>query len=248
VRPAVRTREVLVVLNTPAVFRTAQEPLGGKSDGERVRLITKAAIKLGARLMVDCTDADLARLTPAGWESIRAAKRAGLWRMVVFDGAHHLPALAADPEILLLPLLTAGGQRLIIHGYVRDAVPLPALRRLLVRIGADPALLAIPRLSLPLKENLPLRWVTLQALRRVAASGGTAGRGQGTEGPPGVTARRHPGQGLPAPPRRLPPRGGREAGLPLSVWDILLRFPFALVGGPLPDYGLPPGGDAAGFR
>lgn len=224
-RLALQNKEVLVVLNTPAVFRTARAPLGGKSDGERVRLITEAAIRLGARLIVDCTDADLARLTPAGWQSVRAAKQAGLWRMVVFDGAHHLPALAAAPELLLLPLLNAGGQRLIIHGYVRDALPLPVLQRTLRRSGSHPVLVTLPRLSLPLKENLPLGLVVRQALRQVAADGGAgAGTAEAT-GPLDVS-----------PPRRAP-RYGDEAGLPLSVWDILLRFPLALAGWPLPDFG-----------
>jgi hypothetical protein len=166
--------EVLVVLNTPAVFRT-RTPLAGESgrragqdDGERVWAVTRAAVRLGARLLVDCTDADLARLTPLGWRSVLLAKRAGLWRMALFDGAHHLPALAADPELLLLPVLHAGRQPLIVHGYVRDALPLTALRRVLRATGREPVLLTIPRLSLPLKGNLPLRLVVLQVLRRLA--------------------------------------------------------------------------------
>lgn len=266
-------REVLVILNPPGV-----------GDGQRVLAVTEAAARLGARLMVDCTDADLARLTPSGWRSVLLAKRAGIWRMVVFDGAHHLPALAADPELLLLPVLTAGRQPLVVHGYVRDALPLAALRRVLRATGREPVLLTIPRLSLPLKEHLPLRLVALQVLRRLAEADPPSppeepvrrsGRGRSLAGvvvkagaawlPGGIVlaagrageaeqaVRRVPGGaavrrawvavsygnfGLfrPVPPllHAEPRPDVTEVGWPVSVWDLLLRYPGALVGQPLP--------------
>lgn len=207
-------REVLVILNPPAARA---------GSGERVLAITRAAVVLGARLMVDCTDADLARLTPEGRQSVLLAKRAGLWRMVVFDGAHHLPALASDPEILLLPVLTAGREPLVIHAFVRDALPLALLRRTLAAAGLEPLLLTLPRISLPLKEDLPLRLVALQALRRVAAEERRAGVSSGAG-----TGRRARAAGWTV---QLP-QGVH--GWPVSVWDLLLRYPTALAGRPLP--------------
>lgn len=219
-------QEVLVILNPPGVFRTRGRWSGGGagvSDGERVWAITEAAIKLKARLMVDCTNADLARLTPAGWRSVLRAKQAGLWRLVVFDGAHHLPALAADPELLLLPILRSGREALIIHGYVRDALPLASLQRVLANTGLEPAILTIPRFSLPLKENLPLRLVALQVLRRVAERGAPLS-------PAGKP--RQPGTRF---SRRIALTGAvGELKRPVCVWDVLLRYPAALAGQPLP--------------
>lgn len=283
-------RELLVVLNTPAVFRSGP-------DGPRVLDVTRAAVALGARLMVDCTDADLARLTAPGWESLLLAKRAGLWRLVVFDGAHHLPGLAADPELLLLPLLSAGGVSLIVHGYVRDALSLAGLRQVMRSAGRSPVLLTLPRVSLPLKETLPLEFVVRRALRLVDEGGeevpGGPDRGRQTDSPgeaalrgvvrgeaaarlpngvvlaarregdllsvarlvPGArgpvtaawvgvshgtfTLRRPPAPPLPR--RRAGAAGGDpgktglvQLGWPVSVWDLLLRYPTALVGAPLP--------------
>ncbi|MDI6871168.1 MAG: hypothetical protein QME79_07400 [Bacillota bacterium] len=298
--------EVLVILNTPAVFRPGGRLRGAsgsgggsggeEGDGERVLAVTRAAAKLGARLMVDCTDADLGRLTPAGWRSVLLAKRAGIWRMVIFDGAHHLPALAADPEILLLPVLRVGGEPLVIHGYVRDALPLAALRRVLAAAGLEPVMFTIPRLSLPLKEHLPLRLVVLEALGRMTGAPAPSPAGQpcrpgdrlplarivvqgGAARLPGgllLAARRAGGTGetwetgraAAASPKDGPARqawvgvsygtftlaapspsaraGGGTAdhprhppavvklGWPVSVWDLLLRYPGALAGRPLP--------------
>ncbi|MGE5623660.1 MAG: hypothetical protein ACM3UP_01390, partial [Methanocella sp.] len=302
-------REVLVILNTPGVFRRGSDggPRSGGgavSDGQRVLAITRAAVRLGARLMVDCTDADLARLTPVGWESLLLAKRAHLWRLVVFDGAHHLPGLAADPEILLLPLLRTGGMDLIVHGYVRDALPLAGLRQVMQSAERSPLLLTLPRVSLPLKETLPLEFVALRILRLVAGGSGVAppriSTGRREDSPPpgaslsgvvlGEAAARLPNgvvlaarrEGAPIRSERLlpgaresatrtwvgvshgnfallhppvpPPPGERSGGAagarpearlvqlgwPVSVWDLLLRYPAALAGAPLP-WSPPPG-------
>lgn len=155
---------LVVIVNIPGVFRPAGD------DGARVLAITEAAVRLKARLMVDCTDADLARLTPPGRQSVTLARRAGIWRLVVFDGAHHVPPLATRPELLLVPILRAGGWPLVVHGYVRDALPLPQLLTVLRALGSDPAVFTLPRLSLPLKEAWPLRLVAERVLYRVATA------------------------------------------------------------------------------
>lgn len=242
-RPALgrRGREFLVILNIPEVFRTSGgqaargAPPGweGLPPGGRVLAVTQAAIRLGADLMVDCTAADLARLTPDGWRSVQLAKEEGIWRMVVFDGAHHLPSLAADPELLLVPVLAAGGTPLIAHGYVRDALPLAALRSVLGALGLEPLLVTVPRLSLPLKQALPLGLVVRQALRRLES-----GAGRRVQSGPGSAAAR-PGRRVAV--EKVAPGHPRssgtevlELGWPVSVWDLLLRYPATLAGWPFP--------------
>jgi hypothetical protein len=155
----------LIVVNPPEIF----EGVPNRARGRLIADITTAAIRLGATLMVDCTNADLARLEADGLRSIESA-RGRLWRMVVFDGAHHLPGLALRPEILLAPVTVVGQVSYINHGYVRDAVPWSDLVRTLDGVGTRPVVFALPRLSTPVKSKSPLGVLGREALRIIVRS------------------------------------------------------------------------------
>ena len=147
--------------------------LNGLSYQERIAYVRKAterAVELGADLVCDTSAADRARLSEKDHASTKLLKRAGIARAVVFDGGHHLPNLALDPELLLCPVI--GGtdrQELIAHGFCRDALPVEKLIEIRELIGHNSASNTFPRFAGYLKSPQTLGTLCLEAARLLAA-------------------------------------------------------------------------------
>ncbi len=154
--------------------------LNGLSYQERIAYVRKAterAVELGADLVCDTSAADRARLSEKDHASTKLLKRAGIARAVVFDGGHHLPNLALDPELLLCPVI--GGtdrQELIAHGFCRDALPVEKLMEIRELIGLNSAIITFPRFAGYLKSPQTLGTLCLEAARLLAASQPNASR------------------------------------------------------------------------
>ncbi|MDA8234103.1 MAG: hypothetical protein M0Z31_04710 [Clostridia bacterium] len=133
---------VTIIANTPGDF-------AGLSAKGRQRLLlntTRAAIKLKARIMIDCSSADLARLSKEGQISLSLMKKHQIIRAVIFDGGHHLPSLALNPDLIIAPVFSLStGKTVITHGYVKDALPLSEVLNLSKKLGLTTTITTVPR-------------------------------------------------------------------------------------------------------
>ena len=152
---------VLAILcNTPAAYQRLM-------PGHGLWLLqasTEAAVALGIGAVADASAADRLRTTEQGRETVRLLKKAGIPRAVVFDGGHHLPALALEPEIAILPVLNLRGVAYACHIHLRDAVPVPALAELVKERGIHTRLCATPRLLTMAKTKKALAQLAAKAL------------------------------------------------------------------------------------
>ena len=158
--------EFLIVVFTPW-------DLNNLSYNARVAYVqkaTKIAVAMGADLICDASAADRARQTEKDHASTRLLKKVGIARAVIFDGGHHLPNLALEPELLLCPVI--GGpdkQTLVAHGFCRDALPLEELVRLKKLLRLNSTIITFPRFAGYLKAPRAmgtLLWQAVQLLEK----------------------------------------------------------------------------------
>jgi len=168
----------LIIVNTPYDYQ-------GKTMAQQLKLLaesTAAAEKLGAKLVIDSSTPDQLRATKQGYAGVLALKEAGIMRMVIFDGGHHLPTLALNPELAVMPVTKAqDGQTYINHPYLRDAISQAAVTEIVRDIKTDTILFEIPRLRAIVKPKSAMGEVARQALLQIGAQkdvvatlGGTA--------------------------------------------------------------------------
>lgn len=123
--------------------------LPGEERGKFLLATTQAAVRLGVRVVVEASAADGARLSPEGKKAADLLRVHGILRVVLFDGAHHLPGLRVPGDVLLLPVMRLPGERelVAVHGYIRDALPVSWLQRYVAAMPAThrPVLVLIPR-------------------------------------------------------------------------------------------------------
>ena len=159
--------EFLIVVFTPW-------ELNNLSYTERVAYVqkaTKMAVVMGADLVCDASAADRARQTEKDHASTRLLKEAGIARAVIFDGGHHLPNLALEPELLLCPVI--GGpdkQTLVAHGFCRDALPLEELIGLKKLLRLNSTIITFPRFAGYLKAPKAMGTLLWQAVRLLEKS------------------------------------------------------------------------------
>lgn len=151
--------------------RLRRFPGGGAVLARILARQTRCDINRGARVIVDTTRADLARaFLPARSQTLNLRAH-GAIRVVVWDGAHHLPSLTLRPDILILPLLKGSrGHQWVCHGRMQDAVPLEDLRALLRSIGWQGWVVGVSRLTTLAKADQSLDHLVAGVLRTVGAA------------------------------------------------------------------------------
>jgi len=132
----------LVLANTPGEYQW----ISPEYRRWLLEASTEAAIAWGVDAVVDASAADGLRTTGGGRETARRLRQAGILRAVILDGGHHLPALALQPDLAILPVLHVQGTDYACHVRLRDAVPWPALARLVRIAGLRTAFYTTPRL------------------------------------------------------------------------------------------------------
>lgn len=129
---------------------------------------TAGEIAQGSRVVVDTTRSDLGRLTEPALGQAAEMKESGIIRMVVWDGAHHLPSLQLRPDVIVLPVMAdRSARQWVCHGSLRDAVPLDLLLELLDRIGWKGWVVAVPRLSTLAKADRSLAFLAGRVLHLI---------------------------------------------------------------------------------
>lgn len=160
----------VVLANTPAEYQWYPLP----RQLWLMEASTEAAVALGVDAVVDASAADGLRSTTAGRETARRLREAGILRTVVFDGGHHLPGLALEPDLAILPVLRLRGTAYACHIHLRDAVPLPALARYAAAMGLRTRFFTVPRLFTMAKTKNAMAALLVKAL---AERGGKAASG-----------------------------------------------------------------------
>lgn len=149
-----------VLANTPSEYENRPQDY----QAWLLQASTEAAVAVGVGAVIDCSAADRLRCGRAGRETAEELRAAGILRAVVFDGGHHLPGLALEPEILLIPVLIKNGRAYACHASIRDAVPLPALLRAMRRAGLRTACFTAPRLLTMAKSKNAMALLLTKAM------------------------------------------------------------------------------------
>ncbi|MGE5558030.1 MAG: hypothetical protein ACM3WV_05385 [Bacillota bacterium] len=153
-----------------AVAYTPQCFIGKKRAESFLLRTSRKAAAIPAALVVDCSQADFLRRFGAGFTTIAVLRRAGVKRMVVFDGAHHLTGLALMPDLILLPVMDVGSERYICHGFVRDAVPLRYILHIIRRNRLPISCVISPRFATCAKTPGALRDIIIRMIRECPAA------------------------------------------------------------------------------
>lgn len=149
-----------VLANTPASYQWF--PPGYQRW--LLRASTEAAVALGIDAVVDASQADALRAEAGGRGTAAALRRAGICRAVIIDGAHHLPGLALEPELAILPVVEVRGTPYACHVHVRDAVSVPALAAWSAAAGLRTVFCTTPRLWTLAKTKRAMAEILARAL------------------------------------------------------------------------------------
>lgn len=159
--PAHQASLVYLIANPPGEFK-------GLARLECIKLLTaatKAAAKIGARIMIDASTADISRTDFRARQLYQLTRKLGIVRVVIFDGGHHLPSLALQPEIVIAPVLADSKNTLfVIHGQTLDPVRVSDLTKIIKKLHSLTLLTIMPRLSTPVKTKSPMGAIARQAI------------------------------------------------------------------------------------
>lgn len=99
-------------------------------------------------VIVECSAADTWHTSPEG-RSYLERLRSRAYRVVIFDGGHHLPTLGMAPDIIVVPELAGYA----VHSYMADGMKLAKLRELIAETGSSTMLVSVPRWALVKNEQ-----------------------------------------------------------------------------------------------
>lgn len=102
----------------------------------------------GVKLVVQCSGMDAWHTTPRGWRALEELRNSTL-RVVIFDGGHHLPTLALQPDLVIIPA-TMGYAA---HGYMKDALSVKCLAKILKQENLSFPVVTVPRWALVKTED-----------------------------------------------------------------------------------------------
>lgn len=110
--------------------------------------------------LIECSALDSWHTTPAGQISLTNL-RSTTYRVVVFDGGHHLATLGLEPDILLVPSLKG----IATHGYMRDGLEVKQLRAIVEELRIPTVIAVVPRWAL-VKRPACLELLTQRVLTK----------------------------------------------------------------------------------
>lgn len=94
------------------------------------------------------------------------------YRVVVFDGGHHLPTLGLKPDIILIPQISG----YLAHSYMKDGMRVEKLLKIAREAGSTAVIAVIPRWAL-IKQEDALKNITREILARSGYRQESAGDG-----------------------------------------------------------------------
>ena len=100
----------------------------------------QSALETAPLALIECSAVDTWHTTEAGQLSL-AEIRNQTYRVVVFDGGHHLPTLGLEPDVLLIPVF----KDTAVHSYMRDGMSVQVLQQLLAKIDSPSVAVTVSR-------------------------------------------------------------------------------------------------------
>lgn len=128
------------------------------------RQIMEDFLQSDSQVIVECSALD-------NWHSSREGSsyliplREKAYRVVIFDGGHHLPTLGLSPDIIIVPVYKGYAA----HGYMRDGMKVSVLLKLLRSSHSSSVLVAVSRWDLVKTED-SLEGIAKQTLHRLKFS------------------------------------------------------------------------------
>lgn len=125
------------------------------------RQVMEEFLQSDGQVLVECSAFDSWHSSDEG-SGYLPGLRAKAYRVVVFDGAHHLPTLGLAPDIIIVPEYKGYA----VHGYMRDGMKTSTLLELLRSSRSRAILVTVSRWRLVKTEN-SLTGITRQILRQM---------------------------------------------------------------------------------
>ena len=134
----------LRILNTDSSTNVEAVIPDGKTD--YASRLDKAMLTCQA--IVECSGMDAWHTTSAGQRYLNYMRNK-IYRVVIFDGGHHLPTLGTRPDIIIVPVFKGYA----VHSYMRDGMKVECLTALLKAIDSPSVVVTVPRLFLVKSPN-----------------------------------------------------------------------------------------------
>lgn len=120
----------------------------------------KKALKEGYTAVVECSLLDSFHTTPYG-QVLAKEMYSKAYRIVVFDGGHHLPTLGMAPDVIIIPEIRGYAA----HSYMQDAIKVETVVYLAKKACLNTMIVSVPRWAL-VKEKSNLENIAYKALHR----------------------------------------------------------------------------------
>ncbi|NLB88136.1 MAG: hypothetical protein GX790_02760 [Syntrophomonadaceae bacterium] len=111
-------------------------------------------------VIVECSDLDSWHTSTAGNEYLSKIREQA-YRVVIFDGGHHLPTLGLEPDIIILPVLNGYA----LHSYMLDGIKTDMIIEIVKNINAPIVVAQVSRWSL-VKNQKSMTTITLKAIEQ----------------------------------------------------------------------------------
>lgn len=98
--------------------------------------------------LIECSSLDSWHCTQIGNEYLQKVREKA-YRMVIFDGGHHLPTLGMEPDIIILPVLNDYA----IHSYMLDGIKVNIILDIVKEIKAPIIIVKVPRWAMVKQEK-----------------------------------------------------------------------------------------------
>ncbi len=116
----------------------------------------------GARVLVECSALDTWHTSTEGSKALPKIRKSA-YRVVVFDGGHHLPTLGLEPDIIIVPVYKGYAA----HGYMKDGIKVETLIKLLEKSQSPTVLVTVSRWRL-VKEEACMETVCKKVLEQLS--------------------------------------------------------------------------------
>lgn len=109
---------------------------------------TKEFLAGESRAIVECSGMDTWHTSSSGKENLLKIREKG-YRIVVFDGGHHLPTLGLAADIIIIPEFAAYA----VHSYMLDGIKVEKILALARKISFPGMIVKVPRWALVKNEK-----------------------------------------------------------------------------------------------
>lgn len=116
------------------------------------------------QVLLQCSSLDSWHCTELGNNYLQKIRKKA-YRIVIFDGGHHLPTLGLEPDIIILPIWNDYA----VHGYMLDGIKVEKILSIIQELNAPIVVASVPRWGL-VKQDMNLSSITTRVLEKAKVS------------------------------------------------------------------------------